>query len=49
VINLYHHGKVRAYEYNLLHLPEGGFQSYAVPKYSFRLLPSVAVNWAWDY
>jgi hypothetical protein len=49
VINLYDHGNVRAYEYDLLRLPEGGFQAYPIPEYWFRLLPSVGLSWAWDY
>ena len=49
VINLYDYGNVRAYEYDLLRLPEGRFQAYPIPEYWFRLLPSVGVSWTWDY
>jgi outer membrane receptor protein involved in Fe transport len=49
VINLYDHGNVRAYIYELRRLPDGGFRSYSVPEYWFRLLPSVGLSWFWDY
>jgi outer membrane cobalamin receptor len=48
-VNLYNRGNVRAYEYWLQHLPAGEYRYRKTPEYWFRLLPSLGVNWTWDY
>ena len=46
LVNLYNHGNVRTYEFEIHRLESGTCRLHRQPDYWFRLLPSIGIKWS---
>jgi len=47
IVNLYNHGNVRTYMYNVSCSATDECRLLRTPEYWFRLLPSIGASWSW--